>query len=143
MNIRLAEARDLPSIHHIAIQSFSSPWSMKSFAEELSNPNSRVKVVEVEGEIVGYVVYRMISDEAEILSIAIKPEQRRKGLAKELIKNILDEIKHKARSCFLEVRASNIPAIKLYEKMGFQKKGLRKNYYLIPEEDAIIMELRL
>ncbi len=142
MTIRLAKDIDLQSIYQIALESFSTPWAMSSFQEEFSNPKSKIKVAEIYGEIVGFVIYRIIADEAEILSIAVKPELRRKGVAKSLLTDVLIEIKQIVRSCFLEVRASNKEAIKLYEKLGFQQKGVRRKYYLNPEEDGILMELK-
>ncbi|MGC8796749.1 ribosomal protein S18-alanine N-acetyltransferase [Thermodesulfovibrio sp.] len=141
--IRKLKEEDLLAVLEIAKQSFSMPWSLKSFREELLNPQSILKVAEFNGEIAGYIVLRKILDEAELLSIAVKPALRRKGIATELMRNLLDEIKNSVKSCFLEVRVSNIQAISFYEKMGFKKVGMRKKYYLLPEEDGIIMKLDL
>ncbi|GLI54049.1 ribosomal protein S18-alanine N-acetyltransferase [Thermodesulfovibrio yellowstonii] len=145
MNIKIRNLKehDLSRVLEIANQSFSIPWSLKSFKNELLNPHSILKVAEFNGEIVGYIVLRKILDEAELLSIAVKPELRRKGIATELIKNVLNEVKDSVKTCFLEVRVSNKEAISFYEKIGFKKAGLRKKYYLLPEEDAIIMKLDL
>jgi len=143
IKIRKMHEQDLPEVLKIAGQSFSMPWSLKSFKSELLNPQSILKVAELDGEIAGYVVLRKILDEAEILSIAVKPEMRRKGIATELIKNALEEIKDSVKACFLEVRVSNKQAISFYEKIGFRKVGMRKKYYLLPEEDAILMRLDL
>ncbi|MEN2995286.1 MAG: ribosomal protein S18-alanine N-acetyltransferase [Thermodesulfovibrio sp.] len=141
IKIRNLKEEDLPYILNIATQSFSLPWSLKTFKDEFLNPNTIFKVAEFDGEIAGYIVLRKILDEAELLSIAVKPELRRKGIATKLIKNILDEIKDSVKCCFLEVRVSNIKAINLYEKLGFKKVRIRKKYYTLPEEDAIIMRL--
>lgn len=143
IKIRNLEEQDLPYVLEIASQSFSIPWSLNSFKNELLNPHSILRVAEFSGEIVGYIVLRKILDEAELLSIAVKPELRRKGIATELIKNVLNELKDSVKTCFLEVRVSNKKAISFYEKIGFKKVGLRKKYYLLPEEDAIIMKLDL
>lgn len=143
IKIRNLEEQDLPYVLEIVSQSFSIPWSLNSFKNELLNPHSILRVAEFSGEIVGYIVLRKILDEAELLSIAVKPELRRKGIATELIKNVLDELKDSVETCFLEVRVSNKEAISFYEKIGFKKVGLRKKYYLLPEEDAIIMKLDL
>lgn len=141
IKIRNLKEEDLPYVLNIATQSFSLPWSLKTFKDEFLNPKTIFKVAECDGEIAGYVVLRKILDEAELLSIAVKPELRRKGIATELMKSLLNEIKDSVRYCFLEVRVSNIKAINLYEKLGFKKVGLRKKYYTLPEEDAIIMRL--
>lgn len=143
IKIRKLEEKDLLSVLEIATQSFSIPWSLKSFKDEFLNPNSILKVAEINGEVVGYIVLRKILDEAELLSIAVKPEMRKKGIATELIRSVLDELKNSVKTCFLEVRVSNNEAINFYEKIGFKKVGLRRKYYLLPEEDAIIMKLDL
>ncbi len=140
MIIRSASEDDLPQIVEIANNSFILPWSPKSFRAELSQKNSSLKVAEFKGEIIGYIIYRIIADEGEILSIAVKPNWRKKGVATKILSNALAEIKKTAKNCFLEVRVSNTEAIRLYEKAGFKIRGIRKNYYQIPEEDALIMQ---
>lgn len=143
VNIRNLEEKDLPHVMEIARQSFTIPWSIKSFKKELLSDTSLLKVAEIDGEIVGYVVFRRILDEVELLSIAVSPSFRRKGIATKLIKETLNEIKDGVKACFLEVRISNEGAIRFYEKLGFLRIGIRKKYYLLPEEDAIIMKLKI
>ncbi|MCS7203804.1 MAG: ribosomal protein S18-alanine N-acetyltransferase [Thermodesulfovibrio sp.] len=139
--IRDLSESDLNQVLEISKESFIIPWSLKSFINELLNQNSILKVAELNGEVIGYVVARKIVDEAEILSLAVKKDFRRKGIATKLMKSVLNEIKDFVKSCFLDVRVSNEPAIKLYEKLGFKKVGIRKKYYLYPEEDALLMKL--
>lgn len=141
MKIREATETDLSSIITIANESFTIPWSLKSFLVEFENPNSIVKVAEINGEVVGFSIIRIIRDEAEVLYLAVKPNHRGKGIATELLRSALEEIKGSVKSCFLEVRVSNTEAINLYRKMNFQVCGMRKNYYLEPKEDALIMKL--
>lgn len=141
--IRELKEEDFPEVLEISKQSFSIPWSLQSFVSEMLNSQSIIKVAEFDGKIAGYIVLRKILDEAELLSIAVKPELRRKGIATYLMKSVLDEIKGCVKSCFLEVRVSNKEAISFYEKMKFKKVGIRKKYYMLPEEDAIIMKLDL
>jgi len=143
MNLKIREAQenDLLEIISIAKESFTIPWSLKSFYEELENPHSILAVAEVNGEIVGYIVARTIIDEAEILSIAVKSSLRKKGIASHLVAYILKKLKNLVKICYLEVRVSNLPAINLYKKFGFKICSLRKNYYLFPQEDALIMKL--
>ncbi len=143
IKIRDLEERDLSYVVEIAKQSFTIPWSLKSFKKELSCDSSILKVAEIEGEIVGYAVFRRVLDEVELLSVAVSPPFRRKGIATKLIKETLKEIKDAIKACFLEVRVSNEGAIRLYEKLGFLKIGIRKKYYFFPEEDAIIMRLKI
>ncbi|MDI1471241.1 Ribosomal-protein-S18p-alanine acetyltransferase [Thermodesulfovibrio sp. N1] len=145
MNLKIREAQesDLFEIMSIAQDSFTIPWSLKSFLEELSNPQSILAVAEVNGEITGYIVARSILDEAEILSIAVKSSFRKQGIAANLVSYILEKLKNIVKTCYLEVRISNLPAINLYKKFGFKICSLRKNYYLLPQEDALIMKLEL
>lgn len=142
MKIRAFQETDFPAILKIAEESFSLPWSLKSFQEEIASRISQLKVAELSSEVVGYVLYRTVVDEAEILSVAVKPEKRRKGIATALLKEALKDIEKTANVCFLEVRVSNKEAIGLYAKLGFRITGLRKKYYLFPEEDAFVMEYK-
>ncbi|MDI6714754.1 MAG: ribosomal protein S18-alanine N-acetyltransferase [Thermodesulfovibrio sp.] len=145
MNLKIREAQesDLFEIMSIAKDSFTIPWSLKSFSEELSNPQSILAVAEVNGEIAGYIVARSVLDEAEILSIAVKSSFRKQGIAANLVSYVLEKLKNMVKTCYLEVRVSNLPAINLYKKFGFKICNLRKNYYLLPQEDALIMKLEL
>lgn len=137
--IRELKEEDLAEVLEISKESFTIPWSLKSFMNEFLSKYSILKVAELNGQIVGYIVIRKLFEEAEILSIAVKKEFRRRGIATKLIENILDEIKDSVKVCFLDVRVSNEAAIKLYEKLGFKKVGIRKKYYVYPEEDAVLM----
>lgn len=141
MKIRGATEKDLSSLISIAQESFPVPWSPKSFLEEFENSNSLVKVAEINGELVGFLILRIIQDEAEVLYLAVKPSHRGKGIATELLRSALRGIKGSVKSCFLEVRVSNTTAINLYKKLNFKVIGVRKSYYLKPEEDALLMRL--
>lgn len=143
LKIRAFTKFDITEILLIANESFPLPWSMKSFLDELKNPQSIFKVAEVDEKIIGYVVFRIVLDEAELLSIAVKPSFRNRGIAKALLSATINELKDKVKACYLEVRVSNQPAINLYKKLGFKVCGVRKNYYIIPEEDALLMKLEL
>ena len=119
---------------------FSDPWSEKSVASELDNPLS-IWLVAVEGEcLAGYVGSQTVLDESDMMNIAVHPDFRRCGVAKQLVEQLVEALKQRGSRCLtLEVRASNEPARKLYEKLGFQQIGLRKNYYRNPREDALIL----
>ncbi len=138
---------DVPEVVEIEKESFTTPWSAISFYNEIYNPRSlsRVAVIiedEFRGTIAGYICMNRILDECHILNLAVKPEHRRKGIAKALLKNVLDsdEIKP-CRFVYLEVRVSNYPARSLYKSFGFREIGLRKGYYHNPVEDAVVMLL--
>ena len=94
------------------------------------------------GEIVGHICLETVLDEGILTSIAVKEKYRNKGIAKKLMDSFIDEAKNRNIAFInLEVRASNAPAIALYEKYGFVKMGTRKNYYSKPIEDALLMML--
>ena len=119
---------------------FSDPWSEKSVASELQNKLS-LWLVAVDGEtVVGYVGSQTVIDETDMMNVAVHPDYRRQGIAESLVEKLVEELEAiGSRALTLEVRASNAPAIRLYEKLGFLQVGLRKNYYRNPKEDALIL----
>ena len=119
---------------------FSDPWSEKSVASELENPLS-LWLVALDGDTVaGYVGSQSVMGESDMMNIAVHPDYRRQGLAEELVNALVTALAENGNhSLTLEVRASNAPAIALYEKTGFSQVGRRKNYYRNPKEDALIL----
>ena len=119
---------------------FSDPWSENSVSSELNNPLS-LWLVAVDGErVAGYVGSQSVMGESDMMNIAVHPDYRRRGLAEMLVAELVTALKNAGNTCLtLEVRASNAPAIALYEKTGFSQIGLRKNYYRNPREDALIL----
>ena len=119
---------------------FSDPWSEKSVASELTNPLS-LWLVAVEGDkVAGYVGSQSVMGESDMMNVAVHPDFRRQGVAEKLVLELVAALAKKDNHCLtLEVRASNAPAISLYEKLGFAQIGLRKNYYRNPKEDALIL----
>ena len=124
--------------------SFSTPWSEKSIREELENEWA-IWYVAMEGpELLGYIGVQYGLDGGDIMTIAIKPEHRGKGIARKLISVILDIFKEKhLQYLTLEVRPSNAPALALYNGLGFREVGRRKKYYREPVEDALLLTLTL
>ena len=112
---------------------FSTPWSENSIAGELENPIS-LWLVAMDGErAAGYAGSQRVMDEADVMNLAVLPEYRRQGLAAALMEELIRQLA--ALSCTsltLEVRASNMPARNLYEKLGFVQAGRRPNYYRNP-----------
>jgi ribosomal-protein-alanine N-acetyltransferase len=135
---------DIPEIVNIERLSFSMPWSETSFRSEIYSRYSITRVAELNGIIVGYVCVKHVADECHLLDLAVHPAYRKRGIATVLLDNVIQELRVEGcRFFYLEVRASNYAAKKLYEKFGFNMVGVRKGYYVYPEEDAVIMMLEL
>lgn len=119
---------------------FSMPWSEASVASELTNPLA-LWIVAMDGDtLCGYVGSQAVMGEADMMNIAVDPAWRRRGIARELVLELIRQLKKTGVHCLtLEVRASNAPAIALYESMGFTQVGYRPKYYRKPTEDALIL----
>ena len=119
---------------------FSDPWSENSITYELTNPLS-LWLVAVEGDkVAGYVGSQSVMGESDMMNVAVHPDFRRQGVAEKLVLELVAALAKNDNHCLtLEVRASNVSAISLYEKLGFAQIGLRKNYYRNPKEDALIL----
>lgn len=140
MTIENMSAAHVSQIAQLEKLCFSDPWSEKSIETELSCRLS-LWLVALDGDrVVGYVGSQTVIDETDMMNIAVHPEYRRRGIAEALIDALVNALREKgSRALSLEVRASNDPAIALYEKLGFTQVGLRKNYYRNPKEDALIL----
>ena len=118
----------------------NDPWSYSMICDSLSNNAVSAFAAVSCSSILAYVFTSQVADEGEILNIAVVPDARRRGIGKALLSFAIDHLKSQScGSIFLEVRESNIAAIKLYANFGFRKLGVRKNYYESPRENAIIM----
>ena len=128
----------LNQVAAIEQQTQLSPWPVAEFERSLDNPKRFARVAHSGQELVGYAVFSLVGTEAELLTISISPLQQGKGLGKNLLQQGLGQLQFE--SVFLEVRASNQAAIALYEGLGFNAVGERKNYYPkgTGKEDAII-----
>ena len=120
---------------------FSDPWSERMLREHLDNQCAAALVALGEdGTVLGYAGLLVVLDEGYITNVAVRPAFRRQGIAADLL-TVFDRFARGNHLAFLtlEVRASNEPALALYEKLGYRRMGLRKNYYEHPTEDAVIM----
>jgi ribosomal-protein-alanine N-acetyltransferase len=134
--------RDLDGILAVDAASFSNPWTREMFTWEARNSDvARLHVYRgTDGAVIGYCATWLIFDELHINNLAVLPAWRRRGVAGELLQFALARaVAEGARRATLEVRASNLPARRLYERFGFRPAGVRKGYYTNPAEDALIL----
>ena len=130
----------IEAIHCLEKECFSEPWSFEALKEELSNKNAHFVVALSDNELLGYCGMYSVLDEGYITNIAVFPRFRGNKISKRLLAYIFKYCRDSHLSFLsLEVRASNFAAIKLYENTGFEKLGIRKNFYNYPKEDAVIM----
>jgi ribosomal-protein-alanine N-acetyltransferase len=140
LKIRRLSYGDLPSVIAIERRSFPTPWSLAMFVLELSKPTGICLAAEDETGLIGYVVCARYDEVWHLMNVAVTAEQRRRGVATELLDRLFEEAGSDARYT-LEVRVSNLPAITMYERRGFRSAGRRRSYYHDNGEDALIMWL--
>ena len=138
VTIRHMEKRDAAPAAELEKKVFSQPWSEKAFRDTVDNDNYIFIVAEHDSRIVGYIGCIVSLDGADITNIAVEPDYRRLGIANEMMKQVfLLLVRRGVCTLYLEVRQSNVGAQRLYEQNGFEKIGLRKNFYQKPSEDAL------
>jgi len=141
--LRKMKPDDIPQVKETENLSFTNPWPESAFRGELENRGISfpyVIVLKNVERVVGHIIYWQIEEEVQISNIAVHPDFRGLGIGRKVMQEIMDKVKKEGVSyIFLEVRPSNSSAVSLYKKLGFQKLGLRRNYYHNPVEDAIIM----
>ena len=133
---------DLQAVMDIEQVSFPDPWTKEGFRQSMEQPYSLMLTARLNDEIIGYCCLYHILDEGEIINVAIHPRYRGRGLGSQMLGQMLDMGKALGIVRFiLDVRDSNISARKLYEKAGFKKIAIQKNFYETPTEDGWLMEL--
>ena len=142
IRVRIAKSSDLDDIYDLDVQTFAMPWSKEALSYDiLENDNAFVIVAEYEGEFAGYADIWTVLDEADLNSIAVRVDFRRKGIGDAIMLAMTEMLSANGVATInLEVRVSNMPAIKLYKKYGFNECGVRPGYYLDNGEDALIMK---
>ena len=132
---------DIDAVQEVERSSFPVPWPANAFRHELTqNRNARYVVARSGDRIVGYAGLWLMVDEAHITTFAVHPDQRRQRIGERLLQRIFEvAVAMNAEWLTLEVRASNLPAQRLYEKYGFRRAGVRRRYYSDNNEDALIM----
>jgi ribosomal-protein-alanine N-acetyltransferase len=140
LEIRPLQLRDLSAIEEIERASYPTPWSRSMFAGELAKPSS-ICLGAFDGErLVGYLIVSRYVDAWHVMNIAVATDYRRRGVASDLLGALFDRTREDGRRGYtLEVRVSNAGAISLYERLGFERRGVRRGYYTDNREDALIM----
>ena len=140
VEIRALRLSDLNGIEEIEHRSYDTPWSRSMFAGELAKPAS-LCLGAFEGEqLGGYLIVSRYVDAWHIMNIAVSPDFRRRGIATALLERLFELTDDRNRRGYtLEVRVSNDGAIRLYERLGFTARGIRRGYYTDNREDALIM----
>jgi len=142
--IRKAQKSDVPGILKIENDLFPDPWDEQLFIDLLDKENKYFFVKELNGDLAGYVVFERIVDEGHITNLGVAKPYQKKGIATQLIGNIIDLAKGmKIGIIFLEVRQGNEAAKRLYSRFGFKEIGKRKAYYPKANEDALILALEI
>ena len=140
MTIIQMTSAHVPQVAQLEGICFQDPWSERSIASELENPLSLWLVAMEEDRLLGYVGSQTVLDETDMMNVAVDPAARRQGVARALIQELTAQLKQRgSRKLSLEVRASNLGAIRLYESLGFVRLGCRPGYYRNPREDAWIL----
>lgn len=136
-------AGDVEAVLAIACASpEAAAWNRQGYEGILANPgNSFCRVAGQGGCVVGFVCFRVMGEEAELLNLAVHPSFRGQGIGAFLVKQTLLEVAEKgAGQIFLEVRDANLPALRLYERLGFEQVGRRPGYYINPPADALVLQ---
>ena len=132
-NMKLQHLDGVVNIENIC---FAHPWSKADLERQLNLDTSHFAVATLDGNVVGYMGLQIFCGEGYVTNVAVLPEYRRQGIAKMLIEK---QLQNEMSFITLEVRESNLPAIKLYESCGFENVGIRPKLYSNPTENAIIM----
>ena len=140
MILRAIEEKDIEVLTEAEKRCFKDPWTKEMFSALLKLPFQYGFIAEEGGQVCGYCVLSVLFEDAEVLNIAVAPAYRKKGYGKLLMETMLERARSlDALQCFLEVRESNTPAIRLYESYGFAQYGVRKRYYE-DGENALVMK---
>ena len=139
--IRPMVREDLDRVLFIERQSFPFPWTREFFEEELVENGRTTCLVSVyQGKVVGYYTAWHVAGESSLNKIGVDPEFRGKGIGSRLLEDFLaSSFGRGSEDCFLEVAVNNLPAIAMYEKFGFEKVAIRRNYYAKIGVDAYVM----
>ncbi len=142
MKVEISEMtpQDVPEVAALERQIFTMPWSENGFLSSLQSQDTLYLIARREGRLLGYCGFLQSFDEADITNVAVAPEERGRGVAYEMLSELMQRGRERGIMRYtLEVRIGNAVAVHLYQKLGFISAGIRKNFYEKPREDALIM----
>ena len=140
LEIRRLSLDDLGDVEAIEKRAYRTPWSRSMFASELAKATSICLGAFEGGRLVGYVINSRYVDAWHVMNVAVSPSHQGRGIATQLLEHLFEVTRDDERRGYtLEVRMSNTDAIRLYEKLGFERRGIRRGYYTDNREDALIM----
>lgn len=139
-NVRMMTESDIEAVAELEKEIFSDAWTSSSIYETFCRQQAFVTVAETEGEIAAYCIIYYVLDEGEIARIAVCPNRQRRGIGRRLLDDTCNLCREKGVSrLLLDVRESNVSARKFYQSYGFKEDGIRKNFYEMPKEHAVLM----
>ena len=140
MILREMMVEDLEQVMEIENELFAVPWTKEGYFTFLTKENAMMLVVEEKEKILGYCGLLMVLEEADVMNVAVRKDRQKEGIGNFLMQSMLRLAQDRGiEKIHLEVRVSNDTAIRLYERLGFEKYGIRKGYYTDPVEDAVLM----
>lgn len=144
MTLREMTVEDLDQVMEIEEDLFAVPWTKEGYFTFLTRKDSMFLVVEEKGRILGYCGLLMVLDEGDVTNVAVCRERQKEGIGNFLVSSLIRLAGDLGiRQIHLEVRVHNETAIRLYERNGFTRDGIRKNYYTDPVEDALLMTCKI
>ena len=139
MQLRKMTENDLPQVLDLQRELAFQDWNEKQFLSEIKASYAYCVVCEIDGKIQGYAIFHLLGPDSELLSIATRETEQRKGIGSQLLHAGLDQITNEDQ-CFLEVRDGNAKARAFYEKHGFKLYNVRKKYYADGEDAALYVK---
>lgn len=140
MTLREMMVEDLDQVMEIEQDLFRVPWTREGYFTFLTRNDAMFLVVEEKGQILAYCGLLMVLDEGDVTNVAVRRDRQKEGIGNFLIESLIRLAEGLGvTTIHLEVRQSNETALRLYERNGFTRDGIRKNYYENPVEDAILM----
>ena len=137
MKLREMTENDLPQVLELQRELAFQDWNEKQFLSEIRASYAYCVICEDDGKLLGYAIFHLLGPDSELLSIATRTSEQRKGIGSQLLKAGLDKLTESGDQCFLEVRDGNAKARAFYEKHGFKLYSVRKKYYSDGEDAAL------